>query len=180
MRKLLTALSFVLAGAFSPVSAQTVDPNMLIQTLAPERAGPIVRSLREQGAISLTPDQPLPPGLDLPTVDVRVDFAEGGHLLSTAGMMDLRSVAMALNAPQLAQSRFQVAGHYFNLSAPASALPVSYRRAAAVTEHLIAFYGVDPARLVPVGYGQTKPSDPGDYQSPLNSRIELINIDTLN
>ena len=160
--------------------AQVLDPGMLITALAPERTGPIVRSIQANGSANFALDQPLPPGLDLPTVDVNVDFVDENHMLTTAGMTALRSVAVALSDPKLAGSRFQVAGHFTSPGAPAESQRASYRRAAVAREHLIAFYGLDPARLVPVGYGQSQPRDQVNYASPVNNRIAFINFDALN
>lgn len=159
--------------------AQVLDPGGLISALAPERAGPIVRSIQANGNANFAADQPLPPGLDLPTVDVSVAFAPDNHTLTTAGMMALRSVAVAISDPKLAGSRFQIAGHFTSPGAPADSQRASFRRAAIVREHLIAFYGVDPARLAPVGYGQSQPRDQVNYASPVNNRIAFINIDAL-
>ena len=58
-------------------------------------------------------------------------------------------------------------------------MPVSARRAAVVAEHLAVFYGISSDRLVPVGYGNTKPLDVMVPDSPANERIEFINVDAL-
>lgn len=162
-------------------SPQPAAPDLtaVIQSLTPEATGPVVRSMKSAGNMPFTSDQYIPDGFDFPAFSFDVGFSEGGHLLTTAGMTTLRTLATALNDPQLAGTRFQVGAHVPQNNG-LDAMPVSSRRAATVVEHLVAFYGVSPDRLVPLGYGNTKLVDPTTPGNPANERIELINVTSLN
>ncbi|MEM9811407.1 MAG: OmpA family protein [Pseudomonadota bacterium] len=171
----LCALAAVLAA---PAAAQMfLDPRGVLDGLAAEKAGPTVRSMQQSGSFDVNGSQALSL-LDLPTVDVQVGFEADTALLSVQGMVSLRSVAMALKAPEMEGQRFQVAGHYVSASDQnqAASQPISARRAQAVVRHLTSFYGIAPDRLVPFGYGATDLADQMNPASPANTRIELINI----
>lgn len=169
-----------LAGPSSEAAAQTVLPavDSIVAALAPESAGPMVRSIAGAGALPFTGEQPIPAGFDFPAFSFQVGFDTGSHVLTTEGMTALRSIAAALLDGELAGSRFQVGAHVVQGSG-LNAMPVSARRAAVVAEHLTVFYGIPADRLVPVGYGNTKPLDVMAPDSGANERIEFINIDVL-
>lgn len=158
------------------VQAQIYDPAAIVAALAPDRAGPTVRALSSQNALNIQYDRPLPAAFDFASIDIPVAFDGDSHILTAAGMKTLRTVAVALNDPALAGQKFQVAGHVFLQSAGPRQLPLSTRRAQAVVEHLVVFYGVPRDMLIPVGYGATKPRNPSVPYSPENTRMELINL----
>jgi outer membrane protein OmpA-like peptidoglycan-associated protein len=58
-------------------------------------------------------------------------------------------------------------------------LEYSEKRAQAIKEHLVANFGIDPARLVTKGYGPWKPFSPKDDEAgwALNRRVEFKKID---
>lgn len=175
----------VLAGValglgVSAGTAQTLLPGVdsIVRALAPEAAGPMVRSIAGAGTLPFTAEQPIPAGFDFPVFSFQVGFDAGSHVLTTEGMTALRTIAAALLDGDLAGSRFQVGAHVIQGSG-LNAMPVSARRAAVVAEHLAVFYGIPPDRLVPVGYGNTKPLDVMVPDSPANERIEFINVDAL-
>lgn len=182
-----TIFSLVFSAALcttSFVNAQTTpqtavpDLNAVIQSLTPEATGPVVRSMKSAGNMPFTADQYIPDGFDFPSFSFDVMFYDGGHMLTTSGMTTLRTLATALNDPQLSGTRFQVGAHVPQNNG-LDAMPVSSRRAAIVVEHLVAFYGVAPDRLIPLGYGNTKLVDPMTPTNPANERIELINVTSL-
>ncbi len=169
--------SFILALIVGTgVQAQQHTPESLVLELAPGAAGPMVQTLKSQNALVFDAKQPLPTVFDFPSANVTVSFEEGSHLLTVEGMTALRTVSYALTDQRLETQKFQVAGHVVLPDDPNSATRLSALRADAVVEHLIAYYSIPPERLVSVGYGATAPADPSSMASPLNSRIQFINI----
>ncbi|MFO0747363.1 MAG: OmpA family protein [Myxococcota bacterium] len=70
--------------------------------------------------------------------------------------------------------RIEVAGHTDEVAAADYNQGLSERRAAAVVAYLVA-KGIDPGRLVPKGYGESRPIDPGHDEAARqkNRRVEL-------
>lgn len=174
------AVCALLAGLPAALSAQTPLPSVdsIVAALAPEATGPMVRSMSQSGALPMAATTQIPLGFDFAALNLQVEFDRDSHMLTTAGMTTLRTVAAALRDPRLAGSRFQVAGHTVPGAADA-ALTLSSRRATVVVEHLVTFYDIPRDRLVPVGYGTAKLVDAATPSNPANERIELINIDAL-
>ncbi|APX14275.1 OmpA family protein [Tateyamaria omphalii] len=121
----------------------------------------------------------LPPAVDLPRVNLTVNFELGSSQLTTDGMIALRSLAKALLDPKLSKMTFQVGGHTDGRGDAAFNQGLSEQRARAVVEHLTTFYEVPVGQLIPIGYGFNQPMDPGNLMNPLNRRVEIINLDPL-
>jgi outer membrane protein OmpA-like peptidoglycan-associated protein len=74
--------------------------------------------------------------------------------------------------------RFQVEGHTDSDGGAAYNLGLSQRRAQAVVDDLVAHHGIARARLVPKGFGLTKPvaSNATAGGKALNRRVELLRL----
>ena len=70
----------------------------------------------------------------------------------------------------------RIEGHTDSIAGDAYNLELSQRRAAAVKDALAAQYGVDPARLTPAGFGESRPKDRNDTLDgrARNRRVELV------
>ncbi|WP_195822041.1 OmpA family protein [Roseobacter sp. MH60115] len=111
----------------------------------------------------------------LPTARLVVAFDGDSHRLTVEGMKTLRTLAKALEHPDLKGSTFQIMAHAYTPTAPASALPVSARRAQSVLDHLNGFYGLGSDIFVGIqGVGATSLNS-ANAADPLNQRIEIIN-----
>ena len=77
------------------------------------------------------------------------------------------------NNPQIKQ--IEVAGHTDNVGADEYNLKLSQARVDAVVKHLVKFGNVDPARLVAMGYGESKPIDTNDTEEgrAMNRRVDF-------
>lgn len=155
--------------------AQVIDPEVMVEKVAQERNGPLVTALKEQGALTMSPDQRLPPSFDFASMDVGVAFDGDSHLLTTQGMKALRSVAAALGDARLSRQSFQVAAH-MAANGGTDTARVSAKRAQAVVDHLVYFYGIPRDRLVPVGYGDSAPRNAGNPAFLENTRIAFVNV----
>lgn len=170
----VSAIALVLSTGAG--TAQQLQPEELVAALAPASAGPMVTTLKSQNALVVDRSAQIPTIFDFPSANVIVGFDENSHLLTAEGMTALRSVAIALQDERLDGQVFQVAGHVVMQNDPNSATRLSSMRATSVVEHLTAYYDIPAERLVSVGYGALAPVDPGVITSPLNTRIEFINL----
>lgn len=177
LRVLCVAFAFAANFGFStPAASQVLDPASISNQLSPNAAGPVVQALSSQGALVFDRAGQIPTAFDLPSVDVNVAFDGDTHLLTFEGMTTLRSLAVALQENDLTDQVFQVAGHVVLPNDPGSALRVATRRAQVVAEHLSVYYGIPSAQLIPVGYGASSLRDTTVPSSPLNTRIQFINV----
>ncbi|MEX0284749.1 MAG: OmpA family protein [Paracoccaceae bacterium] len=148
----------------------------MITALELERTGPTVRALKTQNALQVQPNQQLPTAYDFPSINLNVAFDGETHLLTAQGMRTLRTLAVALQDPKMSGQTFQVAGHVFVEGSGGAQFPLSARRAQAVVDHLVVFYGLPRDKLTPVGYGATKPVNVSNPYGIENTRIEFINL----
>lgn len=159
-----------------PAQAQVLDTTLLIDQLAASNQGPMVTALQAQNALTLPKHQQIPASFDFAAQNVYVEFNGNGVLLTSNGMVALRSVAAALMDPRLSDQTFQVAAHLWFAEDAGTIMQVSQMRAQSVVDHLHAYYDIPADRLVPVGYGANKPVNMAVPASPENTRIELINV----
>ena len=169
------------AGAIVTLShggaqAQSFDPALLVTPLEAGRAGPTVTALKAENVLNIVAEQQIPPAFDLPAASVSIEFDRSTAMLTANGIDALGSVAAALRDPRLSGQTFQVGAHFVAVDNPSVAQRVSSVRAQRVVEHLVAFHQINPAQLIPVGYGASKLADPQNFASPVNTRIEFINI----
>lgn len=83
-------------------------------------------------------------------------------------------VTLLVNSPDL---RLEIQGHTDNQGSPEYNMDLSRRRAATVADYLKLF-GIDPARLVAKGYGESQPVASNDTEDgrAKNRRVELVKI----
>ncbi len=107
--------------------------------------------------------------------NIRVEFRAGSADLTPEGQARALKFAAALNAPQYASRRFEIAGHT-DKSGPADTNEkLSQARAEAVRQFLVA-NGVDGARLEAKGYGFSHPAYPDAPFDPRNRRVEAVSL----
>lgn len=86
-------------------------------------------------------------------------FASGSAVVDQASLSELNQLEELLLGN--AGLRLEIAGHTDNTGSAQLNKALSEERAGAVRDHLVK-RGIDPARLVAVGYGDTKPVAPND------------------
>ncbi len=99
-------------------------------------------------------------------------FLSGTSIVNNASKPSVVKVAALLKS--CPSARVEVAGHTDNLGTPASSLPLSERRAAAIKATLVRL-GVPANRLLAHGYGETFPIASNDTPAGriANRRVEL-------
>ncbi|ONG43982.1 hypothetical protein BKE38_28515, partial [Pseudoroseomonas deserti] len=115
---------------------------------------------------------------DVPAASITVHFATGSAELSREAIRALAPLGEALNSKTLRPFRFRIEGHTDTVGSAAMNLALSGRRAMAVRELLVRYYGVDPARLEAVGFGDSQLLVPTGAEVPevANRRVQVLNL----
>ena len=104
------------------------------------------------------------------SVGFRINFALDSDVVPQSAYPFVDRIAEVLrDQPQL---RLQVEGHTDALGSDTYNLQLSARRAAAVATYLVKRQGVDPARLVILGLGETAPLTEDGFD-PRNRRVQF-------
>jgi len=124
---------------------------------------------------AMTAVEPTKPG-DLAALNMRVQFALGSDQLTPQATRTLTMLGQALADQRLASLNFRIEGHTDALGGVALNEALSLRRANAVVDFISSRYGVDRARLTPVGLGETQPLVPtGEgVAEPRNRRVMVV------
>jgi outer membrane protein OmpA-like peptidoglycan-associated protein len=111
-------------------------------------------------------------------VSITVEFQTGSAQLSPSAMRILDNLGGALTSPSLAGDRFRIEGHTDTVGTPEMNKALSEQRAAAVVGYLTEKFHIDPARLDPVGLGESQPAVPTPPQTPeaRNRRVRVVNL----
>jgi outer membrane protein OmpA-like peptidoglycan-associated protein len=122
--------------------------------------------------------QATPPGQELQpnTINLTVNFENNSAVLETDALINLDRLGTALSDPRLQGKKFRIGGHTDAKGNDRRNLILSERRAEMVRKYLIHKYKIPANSLVATGYGRTKPLDPKDPDSPVNRRVEVINL----
>jgi len=116
--------------------------------------------------------EPAPPA-EAPSLSLAILFEFGAARIQAASVPTLENLAAAMQAPELAASRFRVEGHTDAKGAAAVNLRLSRARADEVRRFLAA-RGVAAARLQSVGLGSSQPADPADPLAAANRRVRIV------
>lgn len=111
-----------------------------------------------------------------PSIDLHIPFEYNSDKLTPDAFMTLRRLGDALRDPRLGTSRFRIAGHTDAKGTLEYNRMLSERRAQAVRDYLVFQYDVEPGRLEIVGYGYSRPADPGKPMDAINRRVQVMNI----
>jgi len=111
---------------------------------------------------------------------IRVLFAFNAATLSPEAAGNLNKVAEALKSSDLASYCFRIEGHADNVGGDPYNQSLSERRAASVVQYLADRLGVEAARLLAVGYGESRPIDNNTTEEgrQKNRRVQIVNLGT--
>ena len=108
------------------------------------------------------------------SIGFRINFALDSDVVPQSAYAFVGSIGELLrDQPQL---RLQVEGHTDALGSDEYNLILSQRRAAAVANYLVGRYGIDPARLVVLGLGESAPLTANGHD-PRNRRVQFARVD---
>jgi outer membrane protein OmpA-like peptidoglycan-associated protein len=111
-----------------------------------------------------------------PKIDLDIQFDYNSAKISQASLSTVQELGKALSNPALKGSTFVVAGHTDAIGGEAFNQDLSERRADTIKRYLTEKYGIAGADLVTVGYGKTKLKDPSAPTSPVNRRVQVVNL----
>ena len=111
---------------------------------------------------------------------IRVLFTFNSATLSPEAAGNLNKVAEALKSSDLASYCFRIEGHADNIGSDPYNQSLSDRRAASVVQYLADRLGVEPTRLLAVGYGESRPIDDNATEEgrQKNRRVQIVNLGT--
>jgi outer membrane protein OmpA-like peptidoglycan-associated protein len=160
-----------------PVAPATATDNSQAQPAAAAPAAPAsapAAPAQQRQAAVRTPA----PATAAPSVNLTITFATGSAELTPQAVRTLDELGRALASPDLAAFRFRVEGHTDTVGSAALNQTLSERRAAAVVQYLNARFGIETARLQPVGMGESQPlvATTDEVSEPRNRRVQVVNI----
>jgi len=111
-------------------------------------------------------------------IDFDIQFDYNSAKLSKASLPVVAELGKALSDPALKGSTFVVAGHTDAVGSEPFNQDLSERRADAIKQYLTEKYGLAAADLVTVGYGKTRLKDASAPTSPVNRRVQVVNLNS--
>ncbi|WP_299921642.1 OmpA family protein [uncultured Pelagimonas sp.] len=107
------------------------------------------------------------------SIDLEVFFALNSADLSQRARSDLAALGHALASQQLRPYTYLIAGHTDSRGDARYNQNLSERRADMVRRYLIDNFPIDPARLISVGWGESRLKSPADPTAAINRRVEV-------
>lgn len=113
-----------------------------------------------------------------PSLDMSIEFASGSAKLTPKADAQLNNLGQALASSTLSAYRFRIEGHTDTVGSAEANQQLSAARANAVASYLETKFGIAPARLQPVGLGETGLLVPTPDQTPepKNRRVHIVNL----
>jgi outer membrane protein OmpA-like peptidoglycan-associated protein len=112
-----------------------------------------------------------------PQINLEIHFDFNSAHISRSSTQAVQELGKALSNPGLTGSTFVVAGHTDAVGSEAYNQELSERRADTIKKYLVEHYGIAGSNLVAVGYGKSKPKDPGAPFDPTNRRVQVVNME---
>ena len=111
-------------------------------------------------------------------VAIRVFFAVNSAELLPEATRNLELLGRALSSDRLKSSCLRLEGHTDDTGSAAYNEQLSRLRAEAVVRFLIAKFGLEPERLLSVGYGESKPMADNRTEAgrSKNRRVQVVNL----
>lgn len=109
-------------------------------------------------------------------MDFAVFFKYNSYQLTDVARLQLKNLGRALASKKLRPYRYLVAGHTDAKGSRQYNAVLSLRRAESVRTHLVETYGIDPDRLVVLGWGEDRLKSPAKPYSEVNRRVEVALI----
>jgi outer membrane protein OmpA-like peptidoglycan-associated protein len=172
------AATLVALPALGFAQVKQLGPNAtsqeFIDSLTPNAGAPALK-FRGLRVLNANPaDQGTEPGS--PAVAVDIKFALNSADLTDQAKATLKQMATAMKSDKLASYHFMLEGHTDTTGSPDHNRALSQRRADAVRSYLTDQFGIDSSRLQAVGRGEDALLDPDHPTSPVNRRVQVVNM----
>lgn len=112
-----------------------------------------------------------------PSIDMDIPFEFNSAEISSLAMPSLTELGKALASDDLKRMTFVVAGHTDHKGAKDYNQSLSEKRALAIRDFLAQHHGVELEQMITLGYGEQQPKEPSDPYSPVNRRVQIVNLD---
>ena len=111
-------------------------------------------------------------------IDIPIYFDYDSDQVSERSRAQVGEVARALRTQALRRVRIRIEGHTDERGSSEYNLDLSKRRAASVKRMLVGTYGIAGKRLETVGFGESRPVDPGHDEAAwaANRRVTFVNL----
>lgn len=166
MRFTALTLALALLAPAALAQQQYQDPTAIIRSLAPKKYLP------EHSGVRDTAPEP-----EKRTIDLEVPFRLGSAELTDVARRQLDALAEAMRAPELADSRFLIAGHTDATGAADYNKALSERRAESVLRYLVEIQAVSEARLLAAGFGEERLKNTAQPEAAENRRVEVVALE---
>ena len=114
----------------------------------------------------------------LPSIDLEINFSIDSAKLEPSSLDTLRKLGQALKSAELTSASFLVAGHTDARGTSEHNQALSDQRARTVKEYLVSNLGINPDRLLAVGYGREQLKNSEDPLAGENRRVKITNLGT--
>ena len=111
-------------------------------------------------------------------IDFEIQFDYNSAKVRAASLPTVAELGKALSDPALKGSTFVIAGYTDAIGSEPFNQDLSERRADAIKRYLTGKFGIAGADLITVGYGKTRLKDPSAPTSPVNRRVEVVNLNS--
>ena len=182
-RRILAGLALAFMSATGSAEAQQITNHQLIQSLSKVKAtapGVDVALLIEEANANVGKGVAELPNwsrlAQLPQFAVEIDFENNSVAIEPKSYRTIGVIADALHHPLLRHYKFLVVGHTNATGKPEHNLELSMQRADSIMTALATTFAVPASHLVAVGVGQEMPLASTDPKSPVNRRVQLINL----
>jgi outer membrane protein OmpA-like peptidoglycan-associated protein len=155
------------AAALADPAATVIDSQHIIHSLSNAPAS------NTRGLV--VAERPAAAG-DTHRISLDIRFANNSDRLTEAAHAQLAELGSALTAPELAHSRFLIAGHTSATGAAGRNQRLSESRARAVRGYLLEHFHIEPARLTSVGYGAEHPLPDFPPSALEQRRVEISTL----
>ena len=111
-------------------------------------------------------------------IDIPIYFDYDSDQVSERSRAQVGEIVRALRTSSLRRARIRIEGHTDERGSSKYNLDLSKRRAASVKRMLIGTYGIAGERLETVGFGESRPVDPGHDEAAwaANRRVTFVNL----
>ena len=170
------ALCLAAAGVISAAAAAATDSvtDFADKSFSARDIVSALQPVRSRGLTLGDPNEPdAPAEATAPKISLQLRFGRNSAELSADAKRRLDTVAAALNAPELAETRVVVSGHTDVTGSFEHNVALSQRRAEAVKAYLVGAHDVAASRLKAVGRGPSDLLDEAHPASSVNRRVQL-------
>ncbi len=144
------------------------DKSVSVDDIVKQLSVPRYRSLGSQSFAAKNADPNLG-RIDLPAIQ----FEYNSSMLTIEARQQVDILGLAMQ--ELPSEKLAIVGHTDASGSDEYNMSLSERRAISVSKYLVSEVGIDPARIVPLGEGESNLKNKSNPRSAENRRVEIVN-----